>query len=268
MCRALHGVQHAAQAGDGRAAKLEAEPRLHPLRCMTLDLDADLTTPGLEALPTWLRFIVADVVAQVLEGERAVLGAARRAVLLETSDAGRRQAERQLTDQLRHVAWFVDARRQLGIERPVNPHLRELLRDASSATELPTLLIGTHLVIETLGASLFGAAGALFSSQCDNRFFSVHTRCTLGELAMTMEWLQRDESRHVTWGVSRLREERARMTLEQRAAFDLEVAAWRAKLAALFTRLPLLVLLRPWLELHAQTVLAQFDARARAVLSS
>lgn len=236
---------------------------------MTLDLDADsLSTPGLEALPTWLRFIVADVVAQVLEGERAVLGAARRAVFLETSAQARRTTELHLRDQERHVAYFLDTRRRLGIERPVNPHLRALLRDASSASSLPTLLIGTHLVVETLGASLFGASAALFSSQCDNRFFSVSTRCTLGELAMAMEWLQRDESRHVAWGVSRLREERARMNPTQRAQFDADVAAWRARLAELFTQLPLLVLLRPWLELESDVVLAQFDARARAVLAS
>ncbi|MFT3712001.1 MAG: hypothetical protein QM817_30535 [Archangium sp.] len=230
---------------------------------------SDVDTPlGLEALPAWLRFIVADVVAQVLEGERAVLGAARRAVLLETSAEGRQLAERQLRAQERHVAFFVDARRRLAIERPVNPHLRELLCDASSATELPALLIGTHLVIETLGHSLFGASAALLSSQSDNRFFSVGNRCTLGELAMAMERLQRDESRHVAYGVARLREERSKMTAERRARFDADVASWRARLAELFTRLPLLVLLRPWLELHADVVLAQFDARARAVLAS
>lgn len=234
---------------------------------MTLDLEVVATTPGLESLPAWLRFIVADVVAQVLEGERAVLGSARRAVVLENTQEGRRLAERQLRDQQRHVSYFIDARRRLGIERPVNPHLRELLRDASSADQLPSLLIGTHLVIETLGVALFGAAGSLFSSQCDNRFFSISTRCTLGELAMAMEWLQRDESRHVAYGVSRLREERARMNAQQRLLFDLEIKNWRAKLAELFTRLPLLVLLRPWLELRSEAVLAQFDTRARAVLS-
>lgn len=234
---------------------------------MTLDLEEELiTTPGLESLPAWLRFIVADVVAQVLEGERAVLGAARRAYFLETTN-GRHSAEQQLRDQERHVSYFIDARRRLNIERPVNPHLRELLREASSADQLPSLLIGTHLVIETLGAALFTAAGSLFSSQCDNRFFSVSTRCTLGELAMAMEWLQRDEARHVAYGVSRLREERAQMTAQQRLLFDLEIRNWRAKLEALFSRLPLLVLLRPWLELRSDTVLAQFDARARAVLS-
>jgi hypothetical protein len=85
---------------------------------------------------------------------------------------------------------------------------------------------------------------------------------------MAMERLQRDESRHVAYGVARLREERNKMKLDRRARFDTDIAAWRERLSQLFTRLPLLVLLRPWLELHAEVVLAHFDARARAVLSA
>jgi hypothetical protein len=59
-----------------------------------------------------------------------------------------------------------------------------------------------------------------------------------------MERLQRDESRHLAYGVLRLRDERNAMSPARRETFDAETARWRARLDRLFLRLPLLVVLR------------------------
>ena len=125
--------------------------------------------------------------------------------------------------------------------------------------------MGTHLVIETLGHALFDAAASLLAAQRGSRLFSVQTRTTLGELAESMERLQRDESQHLAYGILRLREERALLDTEGQLHFDLQVAQWRLELVTLFSRLPMLRMAQPWLGLRPASVLAHFDARTRAI---
>jgi hypothetical protein len=230
------------------------------------ELLAAVPTPGgLEALPSWLRLVVAHVVAQVLEGERCAQLAAHTASQLERTPEGRAFAARQRRDEARHVAFFVETQARLGPARAVDPDVAALFAKASRATGLCSILLSTHLVIETLGHALFDASAALLTAQSTNRLFSAQTRTTLLELGESMERLQGDESQHLGYGILRLREERALLDPEGQARFDAEVAAWRSELATLFARLPMLKLLQPWLGLRPASVLAAFDARARAI---
>jgi hypothetical protein len=240
---------------------------LGPLLSRAESVAAVPTPEGVEALPSWLRFVSAQLVAQVLAGERCALAAARAATSLERTEEGRALAARQTRDEARHVAFFVETQRRLGFERPVDVDVAALLAKAGRADDLVSLLMGTHLVIETLGHALFDATAALLSMQSTNRLFSVQTRVTLGELSMSMERLQRDESQHLAYGVLRLREERSRLDAAGQERFDAQVRAWRSDVATLFLRLPSLFALRPWLPFWAESVLAHFDARVKAVVS-
>lgn len=223
------------------------------------------TPDGLEALPSWLRLVVSHLVAQVLEGERCAQLAAHNASRLERTAQGRSFAARQQRDEARHVAFFAETQRRLGPARAVDADVAALFAKASRATELTSILMGTHLVIETLGHALFDAAASLLAAQRGNRLFSVQTRTTLGELAESMERLQRDESQHLAYGILRLREERALLDTEGQLHFDLQVAQWRLELVTLFSRLPMLRMAQPWLGLRPASVLAHFDARTRAI---
>lgn len=238
---------------------------LLPLVSRPEDVSPVLAPEGLEQLPLWLRFVLADVSAQVLAGERAALSTALLATELESDPDAKTLAARQAADERRHVDFFVELQTRLGVSRPINTFLGEMLTDAAQAAALPSLLLGSHLVIETLGHAIFESFSTALATQSQNRLFAPSTRTTLAALAQSMDRLQRDESRHLAYGVLRLRDERNAMPAEQRAAFDAETAQWRARLERLFFRLPLLVVLRPWLDLRRATVLAHFDARAEAI---
>jgi hypothetical protein len=229
------------------------------------DDSAVLAPDGLEQLPIWLRFVLADAGAQVLAGERAALSAALLATELERDADARTLAARQAADERRHVDFFVEVQSRLGVNRPMNEFLGAMLADAARADSLPSLLLGSHLVIETLGHAIFDSFSTALATQSRNLLFAPQTRDTLGALAARMERLQRDESRHLAYGVLRLRDERNAMSPARRETFDAETARWRARLDQLFFRLPLLVVLRPWLELRRSTVLAHFDARVEAI---
>lgn len=220
---------------------------------------------GVEQLPLWLRFVLADVTAQILAGERAALAAAERATELERDPDAQTLARRQADDERRHVDYFVHLQKRLTISRPVNEFLGRMLSDAADAGALPSLLLGSHLVIETLGHSIFDSFSSALATQSQSRLFAAPTRDTLASLAGNMERLQRDESRHLAYGVLRLRDERNAMSAADRAAFDEETTKWRDRLERLFVHLPLLVVMRPWLELRRSTVLAAFDARVEAI---
>lgn len=238
---------------------------LRTLAARPEDVTPILAPEGLEALPLWLRFVLADVSAQVLAGERAALAAASLAASLERDPDAKLLASRQAADERLHVDFFTELQARLGVTRPVNPVLGGMLTDAAASRELPALLLGSHLVIETLGHALFDAFSDALDAQSENRLFSFETRRTLAALAVSMERLQRDESRHLAYGVLRLRDERAAMSPAARDTFDAHVASWRERLDRLFFRLPLLVVLRPWLDLRSASVLAHFDARAEAI---
>jgi len=229
------------------------------------DDSAVLVPDGVEHLPIWLRFVLADASAQVLAGERAALSAALLATELEQSGDAKTLASRQAADERRHVDFFVELQTRLGVNRPMNEFLGAMLADAARASSLPSLLLGSHLVIETLGHAIFDSFSTALTAQSRNTLFAPETRSTLGALAARMERLQRDESRHLAYGVLRMRDERNAMSPARRESFDAETAHWRARLDQLFFRLPLLVVLRPWLDLRRSTVLAHFDARADAL---
>ena len=209
------------------------------------DDSAVLAPDGLEQLPIWLRFVLADAGAQVLAGERAALSAALLATELEQDADARTLAARQAADERRHVDFFVEVQNRIGVNRPMNEFLGAMLADAARADSLPSLLLGSHLVIETLGHAIFDSFSTALATQSRNLLLAPQTRDTLGALAARMERLQRDESRHLAYGVLRLRDERNAMSPARRETFDAETAQWRARLDQLFFRLPLLVVLRP-----------------------
>jgi hypothetical protein len=223
------------------------------------------TPRGLGELPYFLRLVLADLLGNVLEGERAAAHVAQRIAVEDPSPQARELARVQAHDERLHVDYFERVVAGLGIVRPANPAVRSLMKRARRAHTLPRLLIGTNLVIETLGHALFDASSKLAADLAQASFLSDAARETMGELSAGLEQVQRDESRHLAFGVLRLTELRAEATDEEQASFDDAVAESRAGLRRAFWFMPLLVLLRPWLRLNPTSVLSHFDARAAAI---
>lgn len=242
--------------------RLALARRLHTGAAMNTVLE---TPDGLEALPFGLRLVLADLLANVLEGERAAAHVAQRIAFEDPSREARALALSQAQDERRHVDFFARVVGDLGIERPANPAVRELMATAKGAQTLPELLIGTNLVIETLGHALFKASAGLCRKLSSSRLLRTSARATMAQLAAGFLEVQRDESRHLAFGVLRLKQLRAAAPADERAELDRGVADARRQLRGAFLRMPLLVLLRPWLKLGSSSVLAHFDARANAV---
>jgi hypothetical protein len=223
------------------------------------------TPRGLAALPYFLRLVLADLLGNVLEGERAAAHVAQRIAVEDPSAEARQLARVQAHDERLHVDYFERVVAGLGIVRPANPAVRKLMKRARGARTLSQLLIGTNLVIETLGHALFDASSKLAGDLAQASFLSDASRETMTELSAGLEQVQRDESRHLAFGVLRLTELRAEVTAAEQTSFDRAVAEARAGLRRAFWFMPLLVLLRPWLHLNPSSVLSHFDARAEVI---
>jgi hypothetical protein len=219
---------------------------------------------GLDLLPESLRVVVADLVGQALETQRAALAAAVSAGELETDPEASALAKLDAWDEVQRVSFFLGAQAALGTS-PVNRPLVDLLRQASTAASLVDLAMGTHLVIETLRQSVLEVSGRALGWQASNALQPAQTRATLGALADAMGCLQRAENRSVALAVRRLRDERAMLGAMQTVAFDARVASWRRQLAVVLHRVPLQAALTPSLALNPEVVLACFDGRARAL---
>ncbi|MFO0599095.1 MAG: hypothetical protein U0228_27545 [Myxococcaceae bacterium] len=218
----------------------------------------------LDSLPLPIRRALRSVFAQLLAGERCALVAAQRATTLETDPTAQAFAARQARDEARHVAFFERSLTQLGAT-DLDADVSDLLGRASAPADLPRLLVGINLVIETLGHSIFDAATTDLRRLAGTGLFSTRSTETLEALADSTERLQRDESQHLAFGILRLRDERRRLDDRGRAELDDDVRAWHAELRRFFGSMTLVSALAGLHSFRPGEVLAHFEARARVV---
>ena len=205
-----------------------------------------LTTPSdLGALPWFIRFSLADLFAQAKYGEQVALGCAKTLLELETGEDERAFAITQARDEASHVAFFEAAERDLRVTRPVLPPLKRLLDTAASQTDLPNVLLGTHLIVETLAHDLFSDVAKRLQALGRSQWLPQRWAVAFRDVAGSMLGISRDESRHVAFGVLRLAALRESMSAGERVQLDQLAQHWVSQLEATLEALPVLFLLKP-----------------------
>src|SRR6185436_15901326 len=100
----------------------------------------------------------------------------------------------QIRDEQRHLAFFERALAELDCDtRPMQP-LTALLAHATSAPDLPALLLGTNLVVETLAHELFLDLARLLLKFSRAWWVPARWAAALASLAHGMQVVYGDES--------------------------------------------------------------------------
>ena len=179
-------------------------------------------------LPSFLREGIADALAQTHYGELGALTASARLVQTSPHLADRLFGATQVVDEARHVEWFTRLLHELDAPTKVMPELAAFVDGVVNTADPLALLVGMNILIEGLAQTLLCEAGRVLSS---------FDAPELSSLRQVGTWLSdrigRDESRHLAFGIQRVREEVTALDLTRRRALHTQVAQWSEQLVEL-----------------------------------
>jgi para-aminobenzoate N-oxygenase AurF len=149
--------------------------------------------------------------SEILHGEQGALVVASQLVCCLPTVEGKLFASSQVFDEARHVEFFARYLREIaGDIFPPSPELRSLLQATVQDTSWETKLLSCQILIESLAMARFKEL----------------RRCTkVPMLRNALEYISKDEARHVRFGTTLLKQHFAKMTSsarEDRAEFILD----------------------------------------------
>jgi hypothetical protein len=119
--------------------------------------------------------------------------------------------------------------------------------------------------VETLAHEIFRDVARLFVFLGERRWLPRRWRTAISGLGKSLSVIYRDETRHVAFGVLRLRSLREELSDAEREDFDIAARRWKVRLSETLARLPVSPLLRPWFRPRARTIVRQYLQRCRDV---
>lgn len=196
----------------------------------------------LNGLPLALREAISGLCSHVHYGEVASLLAAARTVDQASDHETRLFASTQVIDEARHVEWFTRLQGKLtpGGPPPVHPALVALVDGVYASSDPDERCVGMQLIIEGLAQTLFQESGRALR-EVDALLSAGDPNLASGERAPTApgliaDWLlnfvARDESRHVAFGVLQLSQRLRRLPAARIDALQRKIEAWSELLLA------------------------------------
>lgn len=179
-------------------------------------------------VPLALRVGLAELLAQTHYGELGALTASARLVQSSPHLVDRLCGATQVADEARHVEWFSRLLFQLDTPAPVNSAVAALIDDVVNADDELALLVGMNILVEGLAQTMILEAG--------NLLWSIELE-ELSSLTLVGRWMveriAHDESRHLAFGVMRVRQVVDSMDASQRRTLEKRVGRWAQQLLAL-----------------------------------
>jgi len=179
-------------------------------------------------VPLELRQGFADLLAQTHHGELGALTASARLVQSDARLMDKLFGATQVADEARHVEWFSRLLFQLGTPAPVMPALAAFIDDVTQAGDDLHLLVGMNILIEGLAQTLMLHAGKLLGAievpELES-FKVVGTWLT--------ERVAADESRHLAFGIGRVRALVETLDARRRHQLEDRVLRWALQLMEL-----------------------------------
>lgn len=198
------------------------------------------------ALPLPLREALAGLCAHVHYGEVASLLAAARAVEQADDSETRLFASTQVIDEARHVEWFTRLQHKLAPPEPPTVHetVTALVDSVYASHDPDELCLGMQLIVEGLAQTLFQEAAralrALDRAYCGaprgapEAPILAEPATAAGLLAdWLVNYIARDESRHVAFGVVQLGQRLRRLPPSRIDALQAKVVVWGRLLHAI-----------------------------------
>ena len=180
------------------------------------------------AIPSELRAGLAELLSQTHYGELGALTASARLVQNSPNLVDRLCGATQVADEARHVEWFSRLLFQLDTPAPVNAAVAAFIDDVIHTDDELALLVGMNILVEGLAQTLILEAGHVLRSIQIEEFSA---------LALVGTWMveriARDESRHLAFGVMRVRQVVEGLDFAQRNKLEKQVARWAQRLLSL-----------------------------------
>ncbi|MBL8956067.1 MAG: ferritin-like domain-containing protein [Myxococcaceae bacterium] len=180
------------------------------------------------AVPLELRRGFADLLAQTHHGELGALTASARLVQSDARLMDKLFGATQVADEARHVEWFSRLLFQLDAPAPVMPALAAFIDDVTQAGDDLHLLVGMNILIEGLAQTLMLHAGKLLGALEVPELESFKVVGT-----WLTERVAADESRHLAFGIGRVRALVETLDTTKRLQLEERVAQWSTQLMQL-----------------------------------
>jgi hypothetical protein len=178
-------------------------------------------------VPLPLRQGLAELLVQTHYGELGALTASARLVQHSPNLVDRLFGATQVTDEARHVEWFSRLLMVIDTPTPVVPAVAEFIDSVTSTDDELALLVGMN-ILEGLAQTLMLEAGKVLQSiELDG----------LEALKQVGDWLveriAHDESRHLAFGVTRVRQLVETLEPRHRISLERQVGEWSRRLLSL-----------------------------------
>ena len=190
--------------------------------------DLDWEALDFSAVPAEWRRGLGDLLTQIHYGELGALTASARLVQGSPRLMDRLFGASQTADEARHVEWFSRLLFRLGEPGRVQPALASFIDGVTGCGDELHLLVGMNILIEGLAQTLLTSAGRLLRS------IEVEEWRALNTVGVWLsEKLAADESRHLAFGIARVRQLVSGLEPARVVALEAQIAQWSGQLLGL-----------------------------------
>jgi hypothetical protein len=182
---------------------------------------------AVDAVPQALRQAMVNLHVQTHFGELGALMCTARAAEIAPDLTAKMFGSTQVMDEARHVEFFSRLISQLDCRAAVLPSVESLIGEVYETGSVEELLVGMQVIVEGVAQTLFVEGGQLIK-QMD---FSDPALASLRGLNMLFgDWLVnyvgRDESRHVAFGVVYVRQRLEELSAARRSELERRANRW------------------------------------------
>ena len=180
------------------------------------------------AVPLPMRAGLAELLTQTHYGELGALTVSAKLVQTSPNLVDRLFGATQVTDEARHVEWFSRLLYHLDTPAPMNPAVAAFIDSVVNTKDDLAQLVGMNILIEGLAQTLMLESGRLLQSVQMEGLESLPKVGT-----WLVERIAHDESRHLAFGVTRVRQLVDCLGTRAKAELQSQIGRWAAGLFAL-----------------------------------
>jgi hypothetical protein len=192
----------------------------------SVDADIDWERMRLGRLAPSVREAMAEVYVQICHGEVTGLALTSRAVDRSPHLWAKLFGATQVADEARHVEFFSRVLVELGEGAAVHDATVSYASSLAACTEPEELLLGVQVILETFAQAVFSEGAKLGREAASQAIRLPGFDDATYFLSSLANYVGKDESRHVAFGVAYIRQRWQEMTVVQRDGLQRKAEVW------------------------------------------
>jgi hypothetical protein len=189
--------------------------------------DLDWSKADMSQVPQEMRQGLANLFSQTHYGELGALMSTAKAVELAPDMMAKMFGGTQVMDEARHVEWFTKLIQKLDCRGQILPTVEQLMSEVFASDTAEQLLVGMQIIIEGVAQTLFIEGGRMVreidvTAPGMESLAGIHT--VVGD--WMVNYVGKDESRHVAFGVLFVNERVKQMTPRQVTVLNEKAERW------------------------------------------